>query len=75
VAARYGHQVFIRFDDEILTYRQANETVNPLRRAVLCPNAASDTADVGGHHAEETRRAWCWLMLAGGETGRDRRAC
>ena len=27
-AARYGDSVFIRFDDEALTYRQANETVN-----------------------------------------------
>ena len=27
-AARYGDQIFIRFDDEALTYRDANQTVN-----------------------------------------------
>ena len=27
-AARYGDQIFIRFDDEALSYRDANQTVN-----------------------------------------------
>jgi fatty-acyl-CoA synthase len=27
-AARYGDQIFIRFDDEALTYRDANHTIN-----------------------------------------------
>jgi fatty-acyl-CoA synthase len=45
-AARYGHQVFIRFDDEILTYHQANETVN--RYAAVLAKRGVGHGDVVG---------------------------
>jgi fatty-acyl-CoA synthase len=45
-AARYGDRVFIRFDDQSLTYRQANETVN--RYAAVLAERGVERGDVVG---------------------------
>jgi fatty-acyl-CoA synthase len=45
-AARYGDHVFIRFDDEALTYRQANETAN--RYAAVLAERGVSRGDVVG---------------------------
>jgi fatty-acyl-CoA synthase len=45
-AARYGDHVFIRFDDEALTYRQTNETAN--RYAAVLAERGVGRGDVVG---------------------------
>jgi len=42
-AARYGDKAFLKFGDETINYRQANETVNPLTPPCW-PPAVSGTA-------------------------------
>jgi fatty-acyl-CoA synthase len=65
-AARYGHQVFIRFDDEILTYRQANETVN--RYAAVLAKRGVGHGDVVGIMLKNSPRM-VLLMLAAVKLG------
>jgi fatty-acyl-CoA synthase len=60
-AARYGDHVFIRFDDEALTYRQANETVN--RYAAVLVERGVGRGDVVGIMMRNSPRA-VLLMLA-----------
>ena len=45
-AARYGDHVFIRFDDEAWTYRDANQTVN--RYAAVLAERGVARGDVVG---------------------------
>ena len=45
-AAHYGDQIFIRFDDEALTYRDANQTVN--RYAAMLAERGVGRGDVVG---------------------------
>lgn len=45
-AARYGHRVFIRFGDEKITYREANETAN--RYAAVLADKGVRRGDVVG---------------------------
>src|SRR5690242_12122798 len=65
-AARYGDQVFIRFDDETLSYRQANETVN--RYAVVLANRGVGRGDVVGIVLKNSPRM-VLLMLAAVKLG------
>lgn len=65
-AARYGHQVFIRFEDEILTYRQANETVN--RYAAVLAKRGVGRGDVVGIMLKNSPRM-VLLMLAAVKLG------
>ncbi|OBF31260.1 long-chain-acyl-CoA synthetase [Mycobacterium sp. ACS1612] len=60
-AARYGDRVFIKFDDEILTYRQANETVN--RYAAVLARRGVRHGDVVGIMLKNSPRV-VLLMLA-----------
>src|SRR4051812_22986437 len=60
-AARYGDHVFIRFDDEALTYRQANETANRYA-AVLAKNGVG-RGDVVGIMMRNSPKS-ALLMLA-----------
>src|SRR5437763_4478965 len=60
-AARYGDRVFIKFDDESLTYRQANETVN--RYAAVLASRGVGHGDVVGIMLKNSPRV-VLLMLA-----------
>ena len=60
-AARYGDHVFIRFDDEAWTYRDANETVN--RYAAVLAERGVGHGDVVGIMMRNSPRA-VLLMLA-----------
>ncbi|MFG1932519.1 long-chain-acyl-CoA synthetase FadD6 [Mycobacterium sp. NPDC048908] len=60
-AARYGDRVFIKFDDETLTYRQANETVN--RYAAVLAGRGVRHGDVVGIMLKNSPRV-VLLMLA-----------
>jgi fatty-acyl-CoA synthase len=60
-AARYGGNVFIKFEDETLTYRQANETVN--RYAAVLAARGVGRGDVVGIMLKNSPRA-VLLMLA-----------
>jgi fatty-acyl-CoA synthase len=61
-AARYGHQVFIRFDDEIFTYRQANETVN--RYAAVLAKRGVGRGDVVGIMLKNSPRMVLLILAA-----------
>ena len=65
-AARYADRVFIRFDDEILTYRQANETVN--RYAAVLAGRGVGRGDVVGIMLKNSPRM-VLLMLAAVKLG------
>jgi fatty-acyl-CoA synthase len=60
-AARYGDHVFIRFDEEALTYRDANQTVN--RYAAVLAERGVDRGDVVGIMMRNSPRA-VLLVLA-----------
>ena len=60
-AARYSDRVFIRFDDQTLTYRQANETAN--RYAAVLTTRGVGRGDVVGIMLTNSPRA-VLLMLA-----------
>ncbi len=60
-AARHGDDVFIRFDDEVLTYRQANETAN--RYAAVLAKRGVGRGDVVGIIMRNSPRP-VLLMLA-----------
>ena len=60
-AARYGDNVFIKFEDETLTYRQANEAVN--RYAAVLSARGVGRGDVVGIMLTNSPRA-VLLMLA-----------
>jgi fatty-acyl-CoA synthase len=60
-AARYGDNTFIKFDDETLTYRRANETVN--RYAAVLAARGVGRGDVVGVMLKNSPRA-VLLMLA-----------
>jgi fatty-acyl-CoA synthase len=60
-AARYGGNVFIKFEDETLTYRQANEAVN--RYAAVLAARGVGRGDVVGIMLKNSPRA-VLLMLA-----------
>jgi fatty-acyl-CoA synthase len=60
-AARYGDQVFIRFDDETFTYRQANEAAN--RYAAVLATRGVGRGDVVGIMLKNSPRA-VLVMLA-----------
>jgi len=65
-AARYGANVFIRFGDEQLTYRQANETVN--RYAAVLADRGVRRGDVVGIMVRNSPNA-VLLMLAAVKCG------
>ncbi|MGA8546081.1 MAG: long-chain-acyl-CoA synthetase FadD6 [Mycobacterium sp.] len=65
-AARHGDQVFIRFDDESWTYRQANETVN--RYAAVLAKRGVGRGDVVGIVLKNSPRM-VLLMLAAVKLG------
>jgi fatty-acyl-CoA synthase len=65
-AARYGDQVFIRFDDETLTYREANETAN--RYAAVLAERGVGRGDVVGIMLKNSPRM-VLLMLAAVKLG------
>ncbi len=65
-AARYGDHVFIRFDDETWTYRQANETVN--RYAAVLVERGVGRGDVVGIMLKNSPRM-VLLMLAAVKLG------
>ena len=65
-AARYGDNVFIRFGDEQLTYRQANETVN--RYAAVLADRGVRRGDVVGIMVRNSPNA-VLLMLAAVKCG------
>ncbi|HEY7052470.1 MAG TPA: long-chain-acyl-CoA synthetase FadD6 [Mycobacterium sp.] len=60
-AARYGDNVFIKFEDESVTYREANETVN--RYAAVLAARGVGRGDVVGIMLKNSPRA-VLLMLA-----------
>jgi fatty-acyl-CoA synthase len=60
-AARYGDKIFMKFDDEQLTYRQANETVN--RYAAVLAARGVGHGDVVGVMLRNSPRS-VLLMLA-----------
>jgi fatty-acyl-CoA synthase len=61
-AARYGDQVFIRFDDETWTYRQANETVN--RYAAVLADRGVGRGDVVGIMLKNSPRMVLLMVAA-----------
>ena len=56
-AARYGDRVFIRFGDEKVTYREANETANRYA-AVLAARGVGHGDVVGIMLATRPTRCW-----------------
>src|ERR1700755_2574889 len=71
-AARYPDHVFIRFDDEGLTYREANETVNRYA-ATLAEFGANAARDARGGQTRRDRRN-AEPQAAGQRAGTQRRA-
>ena len=56
-AARYADKVFIKFDDQQLTYRQANETVN--RYAAVLAARGVGARRRRRHHAAQLTASRC----------------
>ena len=71
-AARYADKVFIKFDDEQITYREANETVN--RYAAVLAARGVGHGDVVGIMLRNSPRAGA-AHAGRGQVRRDRREC